>query len=156
VLVDLAPGGGRLEPGHPITADELDAACRVDVEPGDIVLVRTGNGGLQRERKRAEYATADQPGLTTSCCRWLKEHDVAAVATDTIALEVYPGEDPAALFPVHLLNLVDIGLWQGQNFDLEDLAAACAADDRYTFLLEASPIPFTGAVGAPVNPVAIR
>ena len=34
--------------------------------------------------------------------------------------------------------------------------AACAADGRHTFLLEASPIPFTGAVGAPVNPVAIR
>ena len=49
-----------------------------------------------------------------------------------------------------------MGLTQGQNFDLEDLAADCAADGRYTFLLEASPIPFTGAVGAPVNPVAIR
>ncbi len=156
VLIDLAPGGGRLEPGHGVTADELDAACRVDVEPGDIVLVRTGNASLLRERKRTEYATGDQPGLTSSCCRWFRDRDVAAVATDTLALEVYPGEDPAALFPVHLLHLVDMGLWQGQNFDLEDLAAACAADDRWTFLLEANPIPFTGAVGSPVNPVAVR
>lgn len=156
VLVDLAADGGRLAPGHPVTYDELDAACRVDVEPGDVVLVRTGNAQLMRERKRTEYTTGEQPGLTTSCCRWFKERDVAAVATDTVALEVYPGEDPAALFPVHLLHLVDLGLWQGQNFDLEDLAAACRTDDRWTFLLEASPIPFTGAVGAPVNPVAVR
>ncbi len=156
VLVDLAPGGGRLEPGHGITPAELDAACTVDVEPGDVVLVRTGNAQLMRERKRTEYTTGEQPGLTTACCRWFKERDVAAVATDTVALEVYPGEDPAALFPVHLLHLVDMGLWQGQNFDLEDLAAASAADGRYAFLLQASPIPFTGAVGSPVNPVAVR
>ena len=48
------------------------------------------------------------------------------------------------------------GLTQGQNFDLEALAADCADDGRYTFLLEASPIPFTGGVGAPVNPVAVK
>jgi kynurenine formamidase len=159
VLLDLAPGGGRLDPGAAVTADDLAAAADragTTIEPGDIVLVRTGNAQLMRERKRTEYTTGDQPGLTSSCCRWLKQHDVAAVATDTVALEMYPGEDPAALFPVHLLHLVDMGLFQGQNFDLEDLAADCAADGRHDFLLEASPIPFTGAVGSPVNPVAIK
>ncbi len=39
---------------------------------------------------------------------------------------------------------------------LEDLAAACAADGRYRFLLEASPQPVTGGLGSPVTPVAIR
>ena len=53
-------------------------------------------------------------------------------------------------------RLRDLGLTQGQNFDLEDLAADCADDGRWTFLLEASPIPFTGAVGSPVNPVAVK
>jgi kynurenine formamidase len=162
VLLDVARALGveRLEPGYGVTADDLDAAADlggVQVEAGDVVLVRTGNAQLMAERKRTEYTTgAHQPGLTTSCCRWFKAHDVAAVATDTLAFEVYPGEDPAALFPVHLLHLVDMGLSQGQNFDLEELSVACAADGRHTFLLEASPIPFTGAVGAPVNPVAIR
>ena len=162
VLLDVARARGvdRLEPGYGVTADDLDAAADlggVQVEPGDVVLVRTGNAQLMAERKRTEYTTGtQQPGLATSCCRWNKAHDVAAVATDTLVFEVYPGEDPAALFPVHLLHLVDMGLTQGQNFDLEELSSACAADGRYTFLLEASPIPFTGAVGAPVNPVAIR
>lgn len=162
VLLDVARALGveRLEPGHGVTADDLDAAADlagVAVEPGDVVLVRTGQAQLLAEGRRDEYtAGARQPGLTTSCCRWFKARDVAAVATDTLAFEVYPGEDPAALFPVHLLHLVDMGLTQGQNFDLEALGAACAADGRYAFLLEASPIPFQGAVGAPVNPVAVR
>lgn len=161
VLLDVARAAGvdRLAPGTGITPEDLDAAAElggVVVEPGDVVLVRTGNAQLMRERKRAEYTTGDQPGLTTSCCRWFKDRDIAAVATDTVAFEVYPGEDPAALFPVHLLDLVELGLTQGQNFDLEDLADDCAADGRSSFLLEASPIPFTGAVGSPVNPVAIK
>lgn len=162
VLLDVARSKGldRLDPGYGVTADDLDAAADhggVAVEAGDVVLVRTGNAQLMHERKRTEYTTgAAQPGLTTSCCRWFRRHDVAAVATDTLVFEVYPGEDPAVLFPVHLLHLVDMGLTQGQNFDLEELASACADDGRHTFLLEASPIPFTGAVGAPVNPVAVR
>ena len=42
--------------------------------------------------------------------------------------------------------------------DLETPVSAYlkVARGRYSFLLEASPIPFTGAVGAPVNPVAIK
>ena len=47
VLLDVARALGRdvLEPGHPIMPGDLDAACElagVALEPGDIVLVRTG------------------------------------------------------------------------------------------------------------------
>ena len=45
---------------------------------------------------------------------------------------------------------------QGQNWFLDELADACAADGRYTFLLDATPLPFTNALGSPVNPVALR
>jgi kynurenine formamidase len=162
VLLDVARATGvdRLAPDHGVTAEELDAAADlagVAVAAGDVVLVRTGNAQLYRDRKRAEYATSpQQPGLTSSCCRWFRQRDVAAVATDTLAFELFPGEDPAVLFPVHLLHLVEMGMTQGQNFDLEALADDCAGDGRYAFLLEASPIPFTGAVGAPVNPIAVK
>jgi kynurenine formamidase len=161
VLLDVARARvvERLDPGQPVTADDLDAAADlsgVSLAPGDVVLVRTGQARLYRDRKRMEYATGDQPGLNVSCPAWFRAHDVAAVATDTLTLEVYPCEDADVQFPVHMLDLVDLGLTQGQNFDLEDLAADCAADGRYAFLLEASPIPFTGGVGAPVNPVAIK
>ena len=82
--------------------------------------------------------------------------DAPAVANDTLTFEVFPSENPAAMLAVHLLHLVDMGMTQGQNFDLETLAEDCAADGRYTFLLAANPEPFVGGVGSPVNPVAVK
>ena len=61
-----------------------------------------------------------------------------------------------AILPVHPLHLVEMGMTQGQNWTLEDLADDCAADGVYEFFLEASPQPFTNALGSPVNPVAIK
>ena len=58
--------------------------------------------------------------------------------------------------PVHMIHLRDMGLAQGQNWYLDDLAADCAADGRVDFLLAASPLPLTRSVGGPVAPVAIK
>jgi hypothetical protein len=60
------------------------------------------------------------------------------------------------MLPVHLLHLVDMGLTQGQNWVLDGLAADCAEDGVYEFLLEASPQPFVNGLGSPVNPVAVK
>jgi kynurenine formamidase len=98
----------------------------------------------------------DSPGLTMATAEWFHDHDVAAVAIDTLPLEVYPCEDPALFLPVHLLHLVEMGMTQGQNWFLDELADACAADGRYEFLLDATPLPFTNALGSPVAPVALR
>jgi kynurenine formamidase len=161
ILLDVALALGQevLPAGHPIQAADLDAAVEragVTVEPGDIVLIRTGQMRHLKARDRESYLLRDQPGLTTHTIRWFREHDVAAVAIDTLAMEVHPGEDPAVLFPVHAIQLRDVGLTQGQNFDLEALAAHCAADGVYEMLLVANPEPVTGGTGAPVNPVAIK
>jgi kynurenine formamidase len=163
VLLDVARALGRerLEGGYGITPNALDAALAlagdgVTIEPGDVVLVRTGNMQLFRSRDRQTYTAGAQPGLTMATVQWFRDRDVAAVATDTVSFEVYPGERDDVLFPVHLLHLRDMGLTQGQNFDLEALSVDCDGDGVYEFLLEASPLPFTGAVGSPVNPVAIK
>jgi kynurenine formamidase len=161
ILLDVARALGteRLAPRHPISEDDLEAAVALAgtrPEPGDAVLVRTGQMGLLKARDREGYTLGDQPGLTVGTVRWMRRHDVAAVATDTLALEVFPCEDPAVLFPVHLLHLRDMGLMQGQNFDLEALSAHCAADGRYEMLLVANPEPVTGGAGAPTAPVAIK
>ena len=50
----------------------------------------------------------------------------------------------------------DMGLLQGQNWALDELAADCAADGQYDFLLTATPLPFTAALGGPVAPTAIK
>jgi kynurenine formamidase len=161
VLLDVARARGveRLEGGHVVTGDDLDAAeelARVRVEPGDVVLVRTGHMGVLGERGGKHRYLAPSPGLSMQSAPWLRGRDVAAVATDTLTFEVFPGERDDVFLPVHMLHLVDMGLTQGQNFVLDALAADCADDGVYEFLLEASPQPFTNAVGSPVNPVAVK
>ena len=161
VLLDVAGALGveRLDPGYPIRVADLDLALAqsgVDLVAGDVLLVRTGFMQLFKARDREGYAAGHQPGLTMETVEWFHARDVAAVATDTFVFEVWPCEDPQMLLPVHLLHLRDMGLTQGQNFDLEALAADCADDGVYEFLLEASPLPFTGGCGSPVNPVAVK
>lgn len=156
VLLDVARVRGveQLEPGYQITSSDLDA-CGVAVESGDIVLVRTGHMRLFKTGRRDKYSSAS-PGLTMATALWFHEREVAAVATDTMPLEVFPCERDDCLLPVHMLHLVEMGMTQGQNFDLEALADDCAADGVYTFLIDASPLPFTRGLGAPVQPVAIK
>jgi kynurenine formamidase len=161
LLLDVARAQGvdLLPAGHRITGADLDAAVAiagVTPAPGDIVLVRTGQMTYFKRRDREGYLLGDQPGLTTDTIRWFHRHDVAAVAIDTLAMEVFPCEDPDVLFPVHMIQIRDMGLTQGQNFDLEALAAHCADDGVYEMLLVANPEPVTGGTGAPVNPVAIK
>jgi kynurenine formamidase len=159
VLLDVARAQGveRLPPGSVIGPRELEAAvdlARIEPGAGDAVLIRTGQAALYRAGKRREYSL-HSPGLCMEVAPWFRERDVAAVATDTLAFEQFPSTETAVALPVHVLHLVYMGLLQGQNFDLEQLAEACAAEETYAFFLEASPEPFTRAVGTPVNPVAI-
>lgn len=160
VLADVARvhGVDHFDDGHAVTGDDLDAALSqagVSVEPGDVLLVRTGQMHFLREGDPARFANPS-PGLSTQSVEWLHDHDVAAVATDTLVFEVWPPEDPAVLLPVHLLHLVDMGMPQGQLWALDDLAADCAADGQCTFLLCATPLPLTRSVGGAVAPTAIK
>ena len=159
VLLDIARlhGVDHFDDGYAITGDDLDAAASsagITVEPGDAVLVRTGHMAfLPDDRQRYNHPS---PGLSTRSIEWIADHDVAAVATDTLVFEVWPGEDPKVLLPVHMIHLRDMGQVQGQNFDLEALAADCADDGQYDFLFTANPEPIPGACSAPVAAVAVK
>jgi kynurenine formamidase len=162
VLLDVArvKGVERIEPGYAFTAADLDAAAdaaKVKVQPGDVVLLRTGHITLFQAGDKLAYSTAGGAGPSMGTVGWFHDRGVAAVATDNITFEVFPGErDAEVFFPVHLLHLVEMGMTQGQNWDLEALAADCADDGVYEFLLSASPEPFTGGTGSPVIPIAIK
>ena len=82
--------------------------------------------------------------------------DVAAVASDTWGLEVLPYETSDVIAPLHQIILVHCGISIGEMFDLEDLAADCAAHGEYDCMLVAPPLPITRAINSPVNPCAIR
>jgi kynurenine formamidase len=160
VLLDIARlhGVDWFDHGYAIGSDDLQAAADragVRIEPGDILLVRTGQMHWLRAGDKDRFANPS-PGLGVRSIEWLHDTEVAAVATDTLVFEVWPCEDRAALLPVHMLDLRDMGLVQGQLWDLDDLAADCAADGRYECLLAATPLPITGAVGGPVAPTATK
>ena len=160
VLLDVAAAHGvdRLEGGLALTPDHLNAAEKhagVEVGQGDIVLLRTGQVQLLLAGDKVAYAISTA-GPSMQTVSWFRERDVAAVATDNLSFEVFPGESPDVVLPVHMLHIVEMGLLQGQNFDLEALSADCARDGRYTFLLLATPEPFVGGCGAPVAPVAVK
>jgi len=57
---------------------------------------------------------------------------------------------------LHVVAIPSMGLTLGEIFFLEELAADCATDGRYAFLLVAPPLPVTRAVGTPINPYALK
>ncbi|WP_394769585.1 cyclase family protein [Lacisediminihabitans sp.] len=165
VLLDLgrhlAPDSAELPDGYAITAADLDACARAQGESsavgrGDIVLVRTGQLARVCRLGWGEYAGGPAPGLSLATAGWLHGTEIAAIATDTWGFEVRPNEfDVPAFQPLNQVVIPNIGLTVGEMWDLEELGAHCASTGRYEFLLSAPPLPITGAVGSPVNPVAI-
>ncbi|MDT9684249.1 cyclase family protein [Streptomyces sp. TRM76323] len=160
---------GELPDGFAITSEHLTATAEahgVRVGRGDIVLVRTGQ--LARVRRsgspRAEgggggwgdYAGGPAPGLSFTTAGWLHGSEIAALATDTWGFEVRPNEFENAFQPLHQVVIPNMGLLIGEMWDLEELAEDCAADGAYAFWLTAAPLPITGAVGSPVNPIAVK
>ena len=162
VLLDVprALGVDWLDPGFAIGAAELDRAAEaggVDVRRGDFVFVRTGSVGRARAEKTwGTYAAGDAPGLGLASVDWIAAREVAAVATDTWGFEVRPNETPDVMQPLHIILLAHMGLWIGEIFDLEAVAGACARDGRYEFFFCGPPLPFTRAVGSPLNPMAVK
>jgi kynurenine formamidase len=162
VLLDVARHRGvdYLTDGETIGPGELDAVAAaqgVEIEPGDIVLVRTGCVGRAVEQASFPFDTfvMAAPGLSVRCAEWLIGKDVAAVAADNIAVETMAPEVTGAMMPLHMICQRDAGIPFGELFDLEALATACAQEHRWAFLLVAAPLPIQGAVGGPVNPIAI-
>jgi kynurenine formamidase len=161
ILLDLpsALEMAALEPGYPISGTDLEAAChaqQVQVQRGDFVLVRTGAMKKVKERSDwSDYAGGPAPGLGLDSVPWLHQHEVAGVATDTWDIEVRPSQTPDVAQPVHILLLTFMGLWLGEIFDLEDLALHCRASSRYEFFFVAQPLRITGAIGSPINPLAV-
>ena len=163
VLLDIArlKRVERLPIDYAITVDDLNAACAaqgVTMRKGDIILVRTGH--IQRftiDKDRPGFSGL-QPGLSQACAEWVHEHSLAAVCADNLAVEIMSREilESDMPLPFHMLCLRDMGCPLGEMFNLDVLAADCAEDGRYAFLLSAPPIAFTNAFGSPVNPLVLK
>ena len=162
VLLDMPRvlGKPHLLPGEAIQPEDLDRACAehgVEIESGDVLLIRTGDMQARRELPGwGDYSAGDAPGLSLRTAPWLHERQVAAIATDTWGAEVRPNELDKTFQPLHLILIVSMGLLVGEIWQLDDLAEECAADGVYEFMFVGPPLLIPKAVGAPLNPQAIK
>ncbi len=169
VLLDVArhleAQGDPIDPmsSRAIKAAELDttaAAQGVAVQPGDLLLVRTGweRAYLAADQPAREATARDlrAPGLEGSIemAGWLWDHRIAAVASDCPALEPWPWD--LTVGALHVRALCFLGLPFGELWSLESLANDCAADGVYEFLLTSAPLHLRGGVGSPPNALAIK
>jgi len=158
VLLDipLIRGVDSLEPGTAIGPDELEAAeaaAGVTVEPGDLLVVRTGRWGW-RQKHGPWVARERLAGLHASCLPWLRERDVAILGSDGVS-DVHPSGIEGSRLPIHQVAIVAMGLHLLDNLDLDDLAATCLDESRWEFLLTVAPLVLVGGTASPVNPIAL-
>jgi kynurenine formamidase len=157
VLLDVAAGRkeGYVTVGNPVTPKELDetaARFGVRVEPGDVVVVRSGDEKFRSEHPEWVPRVSPHPGLHLSCLEWFREKDIAAISWDM--MDERPIGYAGFGMGVHLA-IPFLGLALVDNTNPERLAKACAEEKRYEFLFSATPIRLKGATGAPAHPIAV-
>ena len=162
ILVDIArlKDTEILPADYAITTDDLNEACAssgLTPRKGDILVVRTGHIRHFTVHRNRQAFNGPQSGLHYECARWVYEREIAAICADNVGVEILPSAPGAEMpAPLHMFCLRNMGMPLGEMFDLDELAEDCAQDNRYEFMLCASPLPITGAFGSPVNPIAIK
>jgi kynurenine formamidase len=162
VMVDVAGWKGveALPSNYAISPKDIEGALarqKVEIEPGDIVLIRTGTCRYwgQTGSDHAKIGEHDSAGITLETARWLVEQRGAVmIGSDTSGLEV--GQDPAVpgvAIPVHEYLLVQQGVHIGELHNLEGLAR----DGVYRFTYFAVTNRFKGATaGFALRPLAVH
>jgi kynurenine formamidase len=158
VLLDIprARGVRWLEPGEHVFPDDLDAAERaqgINVEAGDILLVRTGHARRQSDVAPWDTRTR-KAGLHPSAARFLADRHVAALGSDGNN-DTAPSTTDGVAFPIHVLAINAMGIHLLDYLQFEDLVPLCESAERWEFLFVAAPLRIAGGTGSPVNPIAI-
>lgn len=144
--------------------------------------VKWYNGANDEERRKGATNGHEHVGLAGNAesVEWLWDHHFAAVAGDAIAFEAWPPKAPYRMSP-HVtlfcysppqraslrgsilsasLGLHDhlLAMWGtpiGELWNLEELAAACKKENKYSFFLASAPLNVHGGIASPPNVVAI-
>ncbi len=156
ILLDIAAHKGvpEIEPPYIITCQDLEDCARAQgtiPEPGDTVLFRTGwLPVFWKDRARWEKG---QPGIGRDSVDFIRKYDIAVIGADNTAVESGPWDaGPENLIsPVHVECLRNLGVHMLELLDLEELAK----DGSKEFLFITAPLPITGGVGSPINPLAV-
>jgi kynurenine formamidase len=155
------------EPGTStaFTVEDLELARQragIEFRPGDILLLHTGFAAWYMDQSLEDRATVSRtlatPGIARGeeMCRYLWDTHVAAVASDTFAVEAFPPERDHPTGFLHRMLIGQFGMALGELWWTEDLAADCAADGVYEMFLTSAPLHAPGGIGSPPNAVAIK
>lgn len=159
VLLDIArlKGVDFLEPGSVIYTEDLKAAEQaqgVQVEPGDILLIRNGARTSRDVIGPRNMANRIVPGLHPETLTWLHARDIAVLGGDADS-DPQPSCMPELSKPIHCGTLVAMGVHLLDNCELDGLAAACAELNQWDFQLTVAPLRLEKGTGSPVNPIAV-
>jgi kynurenine formamidase len=145
-----------LEPGTAVLPEDLDAwekQARVKVASGDMVMLRTGRWA--RRAAKGPWAIPEKvAGLHVSCVRWLRQRDVAVLASDAVS-DVFPSRVEGLRDPIHCLVIVGLGTPLFDNLDPEEVSETANRLRRWEFMFTAAPMRIPGGTGSPINPLAI-
>ncbi|RYY22482.1 MAG: cyclase family protein [Sphingomonadales bacterium] len=153
VLIDVAAAKGEamLKPNTRISAADLRAALarqKVELQPGDVVLIRTGRMALYNE---GEAFIAEAPGLGMDAAQFLVESGAMVVGADNLSFEAFPSKIEGNYVPVHTYLLAQHGIPIIELAFLEDLAR----DQLFEFAFIGGSLKFRGASAAPLRPIAM-
>jgi kynurenine formamidase len=157
ILVDmpLLRGVDWLPPSTPIYVSDLEEWERfagVRVEPGDVLLVRTGRWAKRAQEGPWAYGQGGA-GLHASVLPWLHERGVALLVGDAVN-DVQPSGVEGIGRPIHQLTQVNLGLPIVDNGYLEDAAREAAARRRWAFMVSWQIPAIVGGTAAPFNAIA--
>jgi kynurenine formamidase len=163
VLLDMARFRGKptLDKGETFSHEDLLACAQaqgVEIQPRDILIIRTNFLQLFHEQGESFYEGFNEPGLVYSpeLVQWFQDMEIPNLVTDTIANEVTVDPNNGVALVLHSALMRNLGVTLTEIADLEELAADCAEDGRYAFLYVAAPLKIAKAAGSPVNPVVIK
>ncbi|MGC4005496.1 MAG: cyclase family protein [Pirellulales bacterium] len=164
VLLDVAryKGVDLLDDGYGITNDDLDDTAKkqnVELKRGDYVIVRTGQ--MERCQKAGSwdgYPGGDAPGFAFETLDVVQEHQACRAGERHLGLRGASEPDRGRHQPALALDHhPDHGHDDGRDLRAQGARRTIAPPTSvYEFLFVAPAIPITGAVGSPVNPLAIR
>lgn len=122
----------------------------ITFRPGDILFIRIGFTSAYAKltsQEKHDFPTREPGGLlgleaTRESLRWLWECQFAAIASDAAGFERGPatGSYNEPDVSIHQWCLAGWGMPIGELFDLEELAAHCEREGRWTFFLQSMPL----------------
>jgi len=158
VLLDIARLKGRyLQAGEGVLIKDIEEAQKqfdIELQQGDIVLVRTGFYKNSLERGGLHPVEDGTPAIHPECCSLFFKKQIAVVGSDTCN-DMYPSPYPNYRNPFHTVALYSMGMPLLDNCNLEELAEMCQQKQRWSFMLTVTALPMEGTTGSPVNPIAM-